>query len=104
MIQDALDGKSLSRDPRFHAKGIPSYRGAVELARVYGIERRPDIQISTSLRDAYLNPHRVFHVVCKVRFCKRSVCGAAEHPDAYIAMERAYQNAVRQILFFDHLK
>ena len=53
IILDALEGKSLMKYPRFHAKGIPTYRGALELARQHGIKRSPDISIQTSIADAY---------------------------------------------------
>ncbi len=104
MILEALEGKSLQRYPKFYAKGIPTYRGALELAQKHGIQRSPDIQFQTSIADAYENPHRVYHIVCKVMLGNRSLLGAAQHKDAYIALERSFQNAVRQILYQEDLK
>lgn len=104
IILDALEGKSLHRYPRFHAKGVPTYRGVLELAKKHGIQRSPDIQFQTSIADAYENPHVVYHIVLKVMLGNRSMFGAARHPDAYIALERSFQNGVRQILFQDDLK
>ncbi|MBI1926939.1 hypothetical protein HYR99_22180 [Candidatus Poribacteria bacterium] len=104
IILDALLGKSLQKYPRFHAKFKPTYRGALELARKHGILRMPTIQMSTSIADAYLNPHTVYNVISSVRLGNRSVFGAARHTDAYIALERSFQNAVKQILYQDDLK
>ena len=104
MILDALDGKSLQRYPRFHAKGIPSYRGALELARKHGITRGNEIEITTSTVDAYQNPQTVYNVISTVVLGNRSLLGAARHRDAYIALERSFQNAVRQILFQNDLQ
>ena len=104
MILDALDGKSLRRYPRFHAKGIPTYRGVLELAQKHGITRGDKIEITTSTVDAYENPQTVFNVISTVVLGNRSLLGAARHADAYVALERSFQNGVRQILFQEDIQ
>jgi len=99
MIFDALDGKSLSRYPMFHAKGIPTYRGALQLARQHGVTRGNKVVIRTSVVDAYENPRTTYHVVSQVVMGKRSLFGASQDEDAYVALERSFQNGIRQILF-----
>ena len=98
MILDALDGKPLSRYPCFHAKGIPTYRGALELARKHGITRSGKVVVSRTLVNRYQNPYYIYQVSCEVVMGNRSLWGASQDPDAYIALERSFQNGVRQLL------
>lgn len=105
MIITALGGGGpLRRFRLYHARGIPTYRGAIELAHKHGVERLPvpHIKQTTIFADDYWQ--KAYAVIVKVRRDQHVRIGAATDTDCYVAQERAWQNAVRQICLQEEMR
>ena len=97
MIQAYQAGESLARFPLFHAPGIPTFRGAMELAQTWEIEVIDSQTKETRINDG----KRAITAVVKVRFNQTVMVGAGISQRHVVALGLAFRAAVNHVLPLD---
>ena len=99
MIQAYQAGESLARFPLFHAPGIPTFRGALELAETFMIQ-----VIECQTKETRINDgKRAITAVVKVRFNQTVMVGAGISQRKVIAIGLAFRAAVNNVLPLDRM-
>lgn len=87
-------GDSLARFPKYHAPGIPTFRGAIELAETWDIEVIESQTKETKINDG----KRAYTAIVKARFNKTIMVGAGMSQRKPVALGLAFRSAVQNVL------
>lgn len=94
IIQAYQAGDSLARFPMYHAPGIPTFRGAIELAQTWNIE-----VISFQTKETRINDgKRAYTAIVKARFNQTVMVGAGMSQRKVVAIGLAFRSAVQNVL------
>lgn len=93
-IQAYQAGDSLARFPMYHAPGIPTFRGAIELAQTWDIDVIESQTKETRINDS----KRAYTAIVKARFNQTVMVGAGMSQRKGVAIGLAFRSAVQNVL------
>lgn len=93
-IQAYQAGDSLARFPMYHAPGVPTFRGAIELAQTWNIEVIESQTKETRINDG----KRAYTAIVKARFNQTVMVGAGMSQRKVVALGLAFRSAVQNLL------
>ena len=99
MIQAYQAGAELARFPMYHAQGVPTFRGALELAETFTIQ-----VIECQTKETRINDgKRAFTAVVKARKNQTVMVGAGISQRKHVAIGLAFRAAVNHVLPLDRM-
>lgn len=87
-------GDSLARFPMYHAPGIPTFRGAIELAQTWDINVIESQTKETRINDG----KRAYTAIVKARFNQTVMVGAGMSQRKVVAVGLAFRSAIQNVL------